>query len=118
MTTIRSLNVPFASTLLAVAISALVGQANAANGTDHSQYSNDNQLALPALQAGERLSVYLRRNRLLPTVLNADQGYLPALMLNKPNSEALRSQAALAQWALMRNISIQQNMLNICFFQE
>ena len=105
MTTIRSLNVPFASTLLAVAISALVGQANAANGTDHSQYSGNNQLALPALQAGERLSVYLRRNRLLPTVLNADQGYLPALMLNKtsllPQQDLQRTQLLTALFTEM-----------------
>ncbi|MDP3187516.1 YjbH domain-containing protein [Limnobacter sp.] len=39
---------------------------------------------LPSVQAGERLSVYLRRNRLLPTVLQAGQGYLPSLVLNKP----------------------------------
>lgn len=39
---------------------------------------------LPSAQAGERLSVYLRRNRLLPTVLQVGQGYLPSLVLNKP----------------------------------
>lgn len=40
-------------------------------------------IGLPAVQAGESLSTYLRRNRLLTGVVNPQAQYLPGLMLNR-----------------------------------
>ncbi|MBU0784443.1 MAG: YjbH domain-containing protein [Gammaproteobacteria bacterium] len=62
---------------------------------------------LPSLQAevraGERLSVYLRRNNLLPTLLQARQGYLPSLVLNKPG---LLAQQQLQRTQLLTSLHV------------
>lgn len=55
------------------------------------------------LQAGERLSVYLRRNGLLPSVVNNNATYLPGLVLQRAE---LQQQQSLARTQLLTSLSM------------
>ena len=57
--------------------------------------------ALPKVQAGERLSEYLRRNRLVPGVLDAREYYLPGLQLRR--ADQMQGQS-LARTQLLTNL--------------
>ncbi|MEQ9107805.1 MAG: YjbH domain-containing protein [Limnobacter sp.] len=61
-------------------------------------------MATPPLQAGERLSVYLRSNSLLPTLVPAGKAYLPALVLKR---EGLVAQQDLQRTQLLTDLFIQ-----------
>lgn len=60
--------------------------------------------ALSKVQAGQRLSEYLRRNRLVPGVLDAREFYLPGLQLRRANQ--LQAQS-LARTQLLTSLHMQ-----------